>query len=56
MTRNIAVYVTMASFVVNELKQIGIEATLKQIETRAVASDGHTRRLPDRRESHGHRA
>jgi len=32
-TRNIAVYVTMASFVVNELKQIGIEATLKQIET-----------------------
>ena len=33
MTRNIAVYVTMASFVVNELKQVGIEATLKQIET-----------------------
>jgi peptide/nickel transport system substrate-binding protein len=32
-TRNISVYVTMASFVVNELKQIGIEATLKQIET-----------------------
>ena len=32
-TRNLAVYVTMASFVVNELKQIGIEATIKQIET-----------------------
>jgi peptide/nickel transport system substrate-binding protein len=32
-TRNIAIYVTMASFVVNELKQVGIEATLKQIET-----------------------
>ncbi len=32
-TRNISIYVTMASFVVNELKQIGIEATLKQIET-----------------------
>jgi peptide/nickel transport system substrate-binding protein len=32
-TRAIAIYVDMASFVVNELKQIGIEATLKQIET-----------------------
>jgi peptide/nickel transport system substrate-binding protein len=32
-TRNIAVYVDMASFVINELKQIGIDATLKQIET-----------------------
>jgi peptide/nickel transport system substrate-binding protein len=32
-TRNIAVYVDMASFVINELKQIGIEANLKQIET-----------------------
>jgi peptide/nickel transport system substrate-binding protein len=32
-TRNISIYVTMASFVINELKQIGIEATLKQIET-----------------------
>jgi peptide/nickel transport system substrate-binding protein len=32
-TRNIAIYVDMASFVINELKQIGIEATLKQIET-----------------------
>ena len=32
-TRAIAVYVDMASFVINELKQIGIEATLKQIET-----------------------
>ena len=32
-TRAIAVYVDMASFVVNELKQVGIEATLKQIET-----------------------
>jgi peptide/nickel transport system substrate-binding protein len=32
-TRNVAIYVTMASFVISELKQIGIEATLKQIET-----------------------
>jgi peptide/nickel transport system substrate-binding protein len=32
-TRNISIYVTMASFVINELKQIGIEATLKQIES-----------------------
>jgi peptide/nickel transport system substrate-binding protein len=32
-TRAIAIYVDMASFVVNELKQVGIEATLKQIET-----------------------
>src|SRR3989454_379514 len=32
-TRAIAVYVDMASFIINELKQIGIDATLKQIET-----------------------
>ncbi len=32
-TRAIAIYVDMASFVINELKPIGIEATLKQIET-----------------------
>ena len=32
-TRAIAVYVDMASFVINGLKQVGIEATLKQIET-----------------------
>jgi peptide/nickel transport system substrate-binding protein len=32
-TRAIAIYVDMASFVINELKQIGMEATLKQIET-----------------------
>jgi peptide/nickel transport system substrate-binding protein len=32
-TRAIAIYVDMASFVISELKQIGIEATLKQIET-----------------------
>jgi peptide/nickel transport system substrate-binding protein len=32
-TRGIAVYVDMASFVINELKQVGIEATLKQVET-----------------------
>jgi peptide/nickel transport system substrate-binding protein len=32
-TRAIAVYVDMASFVINELKQVGIESTLKQIET-----------------------
>ena len=32
-TRAIAIYVDMASFMINELKQIGIEASLKQIET-----------------------
>ena len=32
-TRAIAIYLDMASFVINELKQVGIEATLKQIET-----------------------
>ena len=32
-TRAIAIYVDMASFVINELKQIGLEASLKQIET-----------------------
>jgi peptide/nickel transport system substrate-binding protein len=32
-TRAIAVYVDMASFVINELRQVGIEATLKQVET-----------------------
>src|SRR5260370_12308335 len=32
-TRAIAIYVDMASFIINELKQIGVEATLKQIET-----------------------
>ncbi len=32
-TRAIALYVDLASFVINELKQVGIEATLKQIET-----------------------
>src|SRR3989449_2596254 len=32
-TRAIAIYVDMASFVINELKQIGIDATLKQVET-----------------------
>ena len=32
-TRAIAIYVDMASFVINELKQVGIEASLRQIET-----------------------
>src|SRR4029450_7777896 len=32
-TRAIPVYIDMASFVINELKQVGIAATLKQIET-----------------------
>jgi len=32
-TRAIAVYVDMASFVIHELKQVGIEATLRQVET-----------------------
>ena len=42
-TRAIAIYVDMASFVINELKQVGIEATLKQIESaqwHALASRG----------------
>jgi peptide/nickel transport system substrate-binding protein len=32
-TRAIAVYVDFASFVVSELKKVGVEATLKQVET-----------------------
>jgi len=32
-TRAIALYVDFASFVINELKQVGIEASLKQVET-----------------------
>lgn len=32
-TRAIAIYVDFASFVVDQLKQVGVEATLKQIET-----------------------
>ena len=32
-TRAIAIYVDMASFVINELKQVDIEASLKQVET-----------------------
>ena len=32
-TRAVAIYVDMASYVINELKQVGIEATLKQVET-----------------------
>src|SRR5436309_15314170 len=32
-TSEIAIYVDMASFVINELKLVGIEASLKQIET-----------------------
>src|SRR5512132_2098735 len=32
-TRAIQIYVDMASFVINELKQVGIESTLKQVET-----------------------
>ena len=32
-TRAIAIYMDFAAFVVNEFKQIGVEATLKQIET-----------------------
>jgi peptide/nickel transport system substrate-binding protein len=32
-TRAIAIYVDMASFVISELKQVGIEASLKQVET-----------------------
>ena len=51
-TRAIAIYVDLASFVINELKQVGIEATLKQIETAQWHADGHARRLPDRRQPH----
>jgi peptide/nickel transport system substrate-binding protein len=32
-TRAIPIYIDFASFVINELKQVGVEATLKQIET-----------------------
>jgi peptide/nickel transport system substrate-binding protein len=32
-TRAVAMYVDFASFVINELKQVGVEATLKQVET-----------------------
>jgi peptide/nickel transport system substrate-binding protein len=32
-TRAIPIYLDFASFVINELKQVGVEATLKQIET-----------------------
>jgi peptide/nickel transport system substrate-binding protein len=32
-TRAIALYVDFASFIINELKQVGVEATLKQVET-----------------------
>jgi peptide/nickel transport system substrate-binding protein len=32
-TRALPIYVDMASFVINELKQVGIDASLKQIET-----------------------
>lgn len=32
-TRAIALYVDFASFVINELKQVGVDATLKQVET-----------------------
>ncbi len=32
-TRAIPIYVDMASFVINELKQVGIDSTLKQVET-----------------------
>src|SRR5258705_529568 len=32
-TRNIPIYVDFASLVINELKQVGVEATLKQVDT-----------------------
>ncbi len=32
-TRAIAIYIDMASYVINELKQVGIDATLKQVES-----------------------
>jgi peptide/nickel transport system substrate-binding protein len=32
-TRAVPIYLDMASFVINELKQVGVEATLRQIET-----------------------
>ena len=32
-TRNLAIYRDMASFVLNELKQVGVEATLRSIDT-----------------------
>ena len=33
LTRGIAVYIDFASFVINELKQVGVEGTLKQVDT-----------------------
>ena len=33
MTRNLAIYRDMASFVLNELKQVGVEASLRSIDT-----------------------
>jgi peptide/nickel transport system substrate-binding protein len=32
-TRGIAIYIDFASFVIDQLKQVGVEATLKQVET-----------------------
>jgi peptide/nickel transport system substrate-binding protein len=32
-TRNIPIYIDFASFVINELKQVGVEGSLKQVET-----------------------
>jgi Bacterial extracellular solute-binding proteins, family 5 Middle len=32
-TRNFAIYVDLASFVVDQLKQVGVEATLRQVDT-----------------------
>jgi peptide/nickel transport system substrate-binding protein len=34
-TRSFAIYVDLASFVVDQLRQVGVEATLKQLETSA---------------------
>jgi peptide/nickel transport system substrate-binding protein len=34
-TRNFAIYVDLASFVVDQLKQVGVEATLRQVDTAA---------------------
>ena len=37
-TRALAIYVDTASWMVDQLQQVGIEATLEQIETGVVAS------------------
>jgi ABC-type transport system substrate-binding protein len=54
-TRAIAIYLDFAAFVINELKAIGVDATLKQIETAQWVS-AELRRLLQRASDEAHRA